>query len=157
VCAHCSGACAQNSTYRIQTTFSGQDFQPWAGSGPAKLHGQAFLRTVGGDVKTCAGARVILAPANAFDRELIQADQAGYGVVANGDPRAGRYFRAVTCDAQGNFSFTGLPALPWVIETEVTWSIPNGGVLIPDQKEGGILTQEVNLAPGDNQAILSHQ
>jgi hypothetical protein len=38
--------------------FSEADFQPWAGTGGASIRGQAFLKTVGGDAKTCAGQEI---------------------------------------------------------------------------------------------------
>ena len=54
--------CMTPMPYEFTTPFSETDFGPWVGGGPANLKGQAFLRTVGGDVKTCAGAMVILFP-----------------------------------------------------------------------------------------------
>lgn len=35
---------------------------PFTASGPANFHGQAFLKTVGGEIKTCAGEDVVLIP-----------------------------------------------------------------------------------------------
>jgi hypothetical protein len=71
----------------MTTPFNEGDFQPWAGAGPATLHGQAFFKTVGGDVKTCAGSGVFLMPANPYGEGLATADSKGFND-ANSDPRA---------------------------------------------------------------------
>jgi len=49
----------------IDVPFSDAEFASWAGTGNANIGGQAFLKTLGGDVKTCAGQDVSLIPDNA--------------------------------------------------------------------------------------------
>lgn len=158
--------------YQVTTPFSEQDFQPWTGSGPATVRGQAFLKTMGGDVKTCAGQKVILIPANAYGLELVQADKAGYSDVSNIDPRFSNYVHQTICDAQGNFTFTDLPAQPWAVETSVLWHVPHidqpgdepgplaaflSGAPPPPEmdQQGGALIQEVTPHAGDNQVFLT--
>lgn len=147
-------ACAR-PPYQIKTPFVEQDFQAWNGEGPAALSGQAFLKTVGGEVKTCAGATVVLFPANSYGREMIEAERSGRSRVANVDPRAAKYIRSAICDAQGNFAFSGLPTGAWFVETEVSWGIPTGSMLFPVDEQGGVLVQEERLVPGSNRAILT--
>ncbi len=147
--------CVAPTPYHLTTPFAEGDFQPWAGSGPATLQGQAFLKTVGGDVKTCAGAVVVLIPANAYDRELIQAEKAGYSDVEGAPQTWARYAHQTRYDAQGNFLFADVPALTRIIETSVSWGIPTESMLVPIDKQGGVLNQEVSLRPGINRAILT--
>jgi hypothetical protein len=151
--------------------FAVADFAPWSGSGPATLHGQAFLKTVGGDVKTCAGSRVVLLPATPYVDALLAKGKAAISVQA--DPRLASYARTTICDAQGNFSLAGLPAQRWYVLTSVTWGVPHIdepgddpgplGVLLgipapPEtDQQGGELMQVVTLTAGDNQAFLTYR
>jgi hypothetical protein len=163
-----SSTCTLSDANRLQTAFSPADFAPWSGAGPATLHGQAFLRTVGGDVKTCAGSDVLLLPATPYVDEMIAKGAAG----EKADSRALSLIRHTICDAQGNFSFAGLPAQRWYVLTKVTWGIPHieypgerpgliGSLLlgIPSppltDEQGGELLQAVALQPGENQAFLT--
>ncbi|MBV9990701.1 MAG: hypothetical protein JOZ72_05345 [Alphaproteobacteria bacterium] len=141
----------------------------FAGSGPANLRGQAFLKTVGGDVKTCAGEDVFLMPSMPYFDEAIEMLKSG--IEAGRDERAMSLLRHTLCDAQGNFSFSGLPAKKWWMVTQVRWGVPHIqqpgenpgllGILLgmrapPDiDKQGGELIQAVELKPGDNQAFLT--
>jgi len=155
----------------MKTPYVDADFAPWSGPGTATLHGQAFLKTVGGDVKTCAGEAVFLIPGNPYDDELVTAKGSG---LANGDARVRSHFRETICDAQGNFAFEAVPAQRWYVATMVTWNTPHiyapgeqpepqtsflfGGTIPAapalDQQGGGLL-QSVTLQPGTNQVILT--
>lgn len=150
-----SSTCALTDATAMQTSFSASDLTPWGGSGLANLHGQAFLKTVGGDVKTCAGARVLLLPATPYVDELLAKQDAGISIEA--DPRLDSYTRSTICDAQGNFSFMGLPAQRWYLMTSVTWSVPEAGDQAQADQQGGKLVKTVRLQPGDNQAFLTYR
>lgn len=139
--------------YNLTTPFSDADFAPWTGSGPAALEGQAFLKTVGGDVKTCAGEDVGLLPATAYNREIVQSIRSGHENLVNRSGAADPYTRHSICDAQGNFSFVSLPAGTWIVWTNVEWT-----VLLSDtaaSHEGGRLIREITLSPGENSVILA--
>jgi hypothetical protein len=157
--------------YQPVIPFIEQDFQPFAGTGDATLRGQAFLRTVGGDVRTCAGSDVFLIPDNPYMEDLTAAEDRGVRN-ASIDPRAQTFRRRSTCDAQGNFHFSGVPKGSWIVVARVTWSIPHieqGGerpgpltsLLLgirpaPEfDNQGGELRKFVELRSGDNEAILS--
>lgn len=138
----------------MNTPFSDAAFAPWAGSGPSSLTGQAFLKTVGGDVKTCAGERVTLIPANTYDNEWVGAASAGHSTHL--PPYVGRYFRTTRCDADGRFGFTGLPARRWFVLTVVTWGVPNGNEFFnTTDTQGGELLRAIDLRPGANQVLLT--
>lgn len=55
-----SGCAAQ--PYTIQTPFNDAEMAWSQSPGTAAIKGQGFLKTVGGDVKTCAGNVVSLVP-----------------------------------------------------------------------------------------------
>jgi len=142
----------------------------YAGAGPANLRGQAFLKTVGGDVKTCAGEEVLLMPVLPYFDNMIANASSGQKDLQI-DQHAMSLMRKSMCDAQGNFAFTGLPAKKWYVVTLVTWGVPHIeqpgerpgliGLLLgfhgpPDiDKQGGGLLQTIDLHPGDNQTFLT--
>ena len=154
----------------LTTAFNANDSAPWSGAGKSTLRGQAFLKTVGGDVKTCAGESVALVPTNPYFDELLEKWRVGVSV--NPDPRALATVRHSICDAQGNFTFTSLPTQRWYVLTSVTWGVPHiagpgedAGPLasalfgIPPapttDEQGGPLLQAVALQLGDNQVYLT--
>jgi hypothetical protein len=132
--------------------FSEADFQPWAGTGNASIRGQAFLKTVGGDPKTCAGQEVGLIPDNAYARELLLALQTGASARGNADPRVRSYIRKEICDAQGSFLFENIKPNEWIILARVTWGVPSRyGV----NQQGGDLMKRIDVHPGENRVILT--
>lgn len=154
----------------ISVPFSESDLVPWQGSGQATIRGQAFLKTIGGDVKTCAGNSVVLFPLDAYGRALMSADLSSNddpGV----DPRFASYVKQTTCDAQGNFVFENVAAQEWGIETSVTWSVPHvdepgdqpgpiamlfGARGAPGfEAQGGVLVKEAAAHAGENQVFLT--
>jgi hypothetical protein len=161
--------CRVSDPNKFTTPYRDEDFAPWQGKGMANLHGQAFMKTVGGDVKTCAGEDVYLLPANAYVDQIVTRHS---NEPAKIDPRASSQFRHTICDAQGNFSFPSVPTGKWYVDTQVVWGIPHIeqpgeqpgplaalllGVPPPrtTDKQGGELLKEIALDAGDNQVFLT--
>jgi hypothetical protein len=145
-----AGCVAPAQPYVLKTPFSTADFQPYVGTGPATLHGQAFMKTVGGDVKTCAGQTVYLMPDNAYNAEIVQAPTRNF---ANRDARGDAYTRQTVCDAQGNFEFDNVPAKMWWVLVDVTWGVPNQYGSVDTQ--GGTIQEPVILQPGENKQVFT--
>jgi hypothetical protein len=155
--------------YHMNTPYRDEDFLGWAGPGSASLQGQAFLKTRGGDVRTCAGNPVYLLPANAYTQEMTEAEDRGVSGI-DADIRLRSLIRASRCDAQGNFAFTAVPAGLWYVVATVVWEVPhvpqpgepppavalllNILPLLAD-REGGELRQRMNLRPGQNEVLLT--
>jgi hypothetical protein len=135
----------------LVSLYNDTDFKPYSGAGPATLNGQAFLKTVGGDVKTCAGNQVLLVPATAYMDEVIVHTRAGQ-TLTNKDPRATQFTRVGTCDASGKFVFNQIPPRKWYIVVKVTWGIPTEYGI---DSQGGEMMQAVDLKPGVNETILT--
>ena len=164
-----SSDCALDEATAMNATFDDKQAAAYAGAGPANLHGQAFLKTVVGDVKTCAGEDVVIMPGTPYVEEVIE--RVHDGVEIHMDERAKSLARRTICDAQGNFTFSGLPAQKWLILTQVKWGVPHIeqpgerpgliGLLLgfhgpPNvDEQGGELLQAIDLRPGDNQAFLT--
>jgi hypothetical protein len=165
-----SSTCALADEAIVQTPFDEAQAIPFAGTGSANLRGQAFLKTIGGDVKTCAGEDVVLVPSIRYFDDLM--DNAKIGIDAHIDPRATLALRKTICDAQGNFTFLNLPTQTWYVLTQVRWGAPHleqpgerSGLIIgllfgfhvpPNiDEQGGELLQLVELKAGDNQILLT--
>jgi hypothetical protein len=141
-------------SYTLTEAFREADFAHYVGAGPASLHGQAFLKTVGGDVKTCAGNKVFLMPATPYNTEII-AHASGLTPLANRDANADRFTKSSMCDAEGRFTFDKVPATRWFVVTDVTWGVPTQvetmfGPIVTTKQQGGELVQSIDLKPGAN-------
>ena len=137
--------------YALTTPYSEADFRPSGGPGPASVTGPAFMKTVGGEVRTCAGEDVALFPATAYNREIVQSIRQGHENLSNRNPATDAYVRHATCDAQGNFAFAGVPAGTWFVWGNVNRDVPGdyGG------HQGGRLIKEVTVVPGANRVLLT--
>lgn len=142
------------------------DAVAWSrGSGTATITGQAVLRTVGGEARTCAGLEARLIPDSAYARERLSFD---YRSLDRGmksriqtyfwspDPAAySETIRTVTCDAQGTFTFEGVPAGKYYVTALVAWGIPRveyGTTFVPEQ--GGWLLGTVDVADGQTRRVI---
>jgi hypothetical protein len=167
-----SSDCVFSDGGAFNTPFDPGNFITWSGDGSASLHGQAFLKTVGGDIKTCAGEVVLLLPGTPYVDELLAKGEAGVSV--SPDPRLISLSHRTVCDAQGNFSLSRLPAQKWYVLTRVTWGVPHIespverpgpltalllGIHAPPamDQQGGDLIQSAELTPGDNQIFLTER
>jgi len=139
-------------THQVQTPFRPADFEWSQGKGSAGISGQAFLKTRGGDVKTCAGNTVALVPENSYTLELLTAAKAGKNSQASWDYRYQHFRRTTICDAQGRFAFRDLPAGHWLLGTTVMWEAPSTSYLT--NMQGGGLSQSVTLREGEAKDII---
>jgi hypothetical protein len=115
--------------------------------GTAVVRGQDFLRTQGGEVRTCAGLPVTLVPRSAYSQEVTMRAYPTRTVIANPDPAADEFIRRTTCDAQGNFVFRDLPAGEWYVG--VLWDVPQG----PQQGGIVVLPQVVKTLPNETAEV----
>lgn len=129
--------------------FREADFAWTKGSGTAVVRGEAFLKTAGGDVKTCAGNQLYLIADNAYSQESAAALAARRK--PERDPRYLTYRRQTLCDSQGRFEFKDLPAGPWSIVAEVSWRTPINGALV---QQGGVLRRRFELGEGEEKKFI---
>lgn len=139
--------------------FSNADFASYHGNGPARIEGQAFLKTQGGDVKTCAGEQVLLAPATAYDEAVVSRFAFSLSVALMWAGPAAHHWRKSICDSRGNFNFSGVPRGEWFVITQVRWAVRSTNIdpgnLNKGEVQGGTLVHKVTLHPGANSVILS--
>jgi hypothetical protein len=146
----------------LTTTFNPQEVAWFNETGTGSITGQAFFQTRGGQPRTCAGLEVLLQPQSAYAVERLTAI---YGNTTGGyvpelsarvqftpdDPAYKEVRKTSICDAQGNFSFTGLPAGKYFLAAAVVWTIP-GQEFAPPQ--GGGLMKSVTLADGETKRVI---
>jgi len=134
----------------------------WAKApGPNRIRGDGFLRTRGGDVKTCAGLDVWLVPVSNYTAEWASRNYDGQNggykpklMSLNPYPSlsqaATQYVLAKKCDAQGRFAFESLADGAYYVVATVTWEAPSQYGL---ETQGGELAQRVDVAGGETKTI----
>lgn len=134
--------------------------------GSNSISGNAVLRTVGGDVRTCAGYPVTIVPVTAYATERFTAiygnSQSGYIPLSQGktfSPANPHYEneagRTETCDSQGNFSFANIADGSYYIVTMVVWGVPQSAYYT--ERQGGPLFQRVDVSGGETKRVVLTQ
>ncbi|HHL2824733.1 TPA: hypothetical protein ACQ431_002962 [Citrobacter murliniae] len=119
-------------------------------SGSEKLTGQAFLKTMGGDVKVAAGSQVVLMPKTSYTDFQFRTCNS-MTICEREDSRAAKYEKVTIADAQGKFEFDKIAAGDYYIQTTVTWMRPSPYGLV---QEGGVLMAPASVRPGDNNSVM---
>lgn len=108
--------------------------------GHAIIKGQAFAKTVGGDVKYGAGNTVYLAPDDFYMGMCFM------GWFHARQPacftKLEPHLRTTVADGQGNFEFDGVKPGKYVVETLITWGVPS---MYGIETSGGVLTGKVTV------------
>lgn len=162
-------ACATAPVYTtLSTPFTAADMAWSQAKGVNTISGSALMRTVGGDVKTCAGFEVELAPDSAYTRERMSllfgglaSGSMGRGnsvVISGTPPEFYSYVRKAYCDATGSFSFTDLPDGTYYAMTRVHWDVPSSnGFSVYMMPQGAWMMQRVTVAGGQSPKIVLTQ
>jgi hypothetical protein len=137
-------------TVEMSTPFNEADFAPYAKKGSGAIIGQAFLKTVGGDVKYGAGSVVYLFPQTPYVMEFFTHAAAGKKV-DNIDLRAGKYSKKTMGDGQGNFGFNNLPAGEYILITNIEWGVPTRYGI---EQSGGDIVKSVTLKDGEKVKVM---
>lgn len=118
--------------------------------GQDKLTGQAFLKTMGGDVKVAAGSQVVLMPKTSYT-DFQFATCMGYVRCEKEDMRAAKYEKVTIADAQGKFEFDNIAPGEYYVQTSVTWMRPSTYGLVT---EGGALMSAASVKHGQNNTVM---
>jgi hypothetical protein len=152
-CGLALAGCAQ--PYVIQAQFDPKLVEWSRQTGTATIRGQGFMRTRGGEVRTCAGQPAFLTPRSPYSDEthlFLSQPHMGRAPVQNTSPLASGFARSATCDAQGNFVFRDLPAGEWYVRVNVTWEVPISAYSTALQ--GGTLSRPVTTRPGQTEELI---
>lgn len=117
------------------------EYAPYLVPGTASVSGQGFLVQRGGATVRAAGREVTLDPATAY--AMAWYTSSGYGGDAAIFIQARR---TTTADADGRFTFSGLPAGRYIVKTNVTWEVPSQtGTSV----QGGMVSRVITVAAGE--------
>jgi hypothetical protein len=114
--------------------------------GTGKISGQAFMKTVGGDVKYGAGNDVWIHPVTSlttewYDKTIVQ----GIPLVA-GSPHTDDYRKKTVADGEGRFDFDGLAPGDYYVTCAISWGVPSELGVMPT---GGIAYAKVTVRNGE--------
>ena len=145
-----AGCVNQQLAHRMPFPSAEYSVLPTTGTGT--VEGQAFLKTVGGDVKYGAGTDVYLIPITSYSEEWYDITFNQHKQTAMSDPRQTPYVRTVKADGAGNFKFEDVPPGKYFARADVTWSIPSpyGGLLL----QGGAIANRIDVSNGKVTRIM---
>lgn len=135
--------------------FDASAFAPYMEKGTARISGQAFLKTMGGDVKTGAGCTIRLIPATAYMKEVISLKERGMSPSNHTQENVDvmmKAARSTVADADGRFEFTNLPAGEYSLETTIEWQYVNSGAY--RSTTGGLVRKMITLGDGEALKIM---
>jgi hypothetical protein len=126
--------------------------------GSGSVSGQAFLKTVGGEVRYAAGNTVEIFVATAYARErigkLYGASKCNMGGVTfkETDPRYLAMKRETKADGEGRFHFDHMAAGDYFVVTTVAWQVPNSGGYLT--QTGCNIYERLTVQEGRNTEII---
>lgn len=136
----------------LSGAFRESDFS-WANApGTARIVGQAFARTNAGDVKSCAGLPVYLAPATRYTDAINDAMNDGYTRFTQHPREYEKYIRRTVADVVGGFEFAGLPAGAWYVECDLSYMISANGY--GGTWTGARVSRRVTVAEGAVEKVM---
>jgi len=145
--ASCAG---QKPIQRIPFPQSEYDALPKKGT--AIVRGQAFLKTIGGDVKKAAGEMVLLNPVTSYSQQWFDVVYWRNGSLTDQDPSYMQYVRTTVADAEGRFTFKEVPAGRYFLTTRIVWGVPTRGGLA---YQGGYVAKQITVVDGEMEIILT--
>ena len=131
--------------------YSPAEYAPYARAGTGKITGQAFLKTVGGEVRYGAGNTVALHPATSLTNEWFTKVVVQGRDLVPGDLRANDYRRITTADAEGRFEFNNLPPGEYYVTCGITWGVPSDIGVLPT---GGIAYARATVRNGETTKVV---
>ena len=146
---HPFGYLTQTSNVEPQAAFDQAALQNGVRPGHAIVRGQAFSKTVGGDVKYGAGNDVLLLPSTDYANQCIR-------ILATATSDCGTklkpYVRVVQADGEGRFEFNGVAPGSYIVTTIITWGVPTGYGI---RQTGGPVTAIANVVNDTDEVTVS--
>ncbi|HEY3932619.1 MAG TPA: hypothetical protein VGM58_09660 [Verrucomicrobiae bacterium] len=134
----------------MTTPFDESKFQPFVGKGTATITGQAFLKTVGGEVRYGAGDPVILTPVTPYTTEAMLAERSLQ--LPQTDPRLLKYIHTVTADGNANFEFQDIPSGDYYIKCAIVWGAPDQYGII--EQTGGVAWAKTHVGNDETVKVV---
>jgi hypothetical protein len=138
-------------TVHRTAVYEPREYAPYAGTGTGKITGQAFLKTVGGDVKYAAGNLINLHPVTSLTREWFERMVVQGVPLGEGNPHSDDLRRLTQADAEGRFTFDHLPPGDYYVTTNLTWGMPTSFGIMPT---GGIAYARAHVENGQTATVI---
>lgn len=153
-------SCSKPKVITLNNEFNPKEAAYVLKNGNNTISGESFLKTRGGEVKTCAGEKVGLLPVNDYSKERLKYIygnlNSGYSTFNHGFkfkkkyPLYFKYMRQTFCNSNGGFVFKNVPDGDYFVLTRVLWERPSGYGLVT---EGGFLMKRVKISGGEKKHI----
>lgn len=157
-----SGCVKPQPPVMLSSTFNPNDAAYVLNQGNNTIQGQSFLKTKGGDVKTCAGNKVSLVPVTEQSKEIMSKVYGNiehgyayyYPVFSNVGQGFNDYMKLEYCDANGNFTFDKVADGDYFVEAMVRWQVPQySGYGWYMTNQGGLLMKRIKVSGGEIKKI----
>lgn len=109
--------------YPRMATFNAGEYAPYANPGTGSISGQAFLKTLGGEVRYGAGNEVYMNPVTSYSTEWFQETVMKNRTLKPADPRTEQFHWMVVADGMGNFKFENVADGDYYIVCPITWMV----------------------------------
>lgn len=123
------------------------DVSSYAQKGSASIHGQAFLKTKDGAVKSAAGNDVVLIPAILHTDETVGFLDVGTHAIAKISPNLRSYSRITHANGSGYFEFSELPAGDYYLECGIYWQAG-------DSRTGAVVRKKISLSKNQTLKVV---
>jgi hypothetical protein len=137
-CLSCSSA------HRMETPWDVKDYAPYTEAGTASIEGRTLLKRRDGGVRPGAGNTVYLIPATTYTGEYVHQTVRMGRAVSNYKAPPKEAVRTATADADGRFTFTGLPAGEYYLLSDFAGRAADDGTPQP----AGLALEKVYIATG---------
>ena len=136
-------------TYERKAEFNSEEYAPYAGTGTARVCGQAYLSMDDGKPHVASGDRVLLAPATSYTEEAIMVKVRRGRKMVDPAPEAMKFEQHTKTDAEGRFCFTGLPAGEYYVVADI--ALPTS---TKEHRESQLAHAKVSVKAEENVYIL---
>jgi hypothetical protein len=147
--------CVAPPPYIVHNKFDDKNFEPYAKQGTSSIVGQAFLKTMGGEVRFGAGNEVSLTPSIAYTDELVGfissrgLDETIYiATPIELRHKIQNYIRTTTADGNGQFEFKDIPNGDYYLEVGIYW-------LAGSSTTGSVVRKKVKLTGAQLKVMLT--
>lgn len=160
--------CAQQQNYHYEVAreprveWPVNEYEKLNKTGTNIVSGQGFLKTIGGDVKTCSGNKVFLSPVTSYSKQFVDAiiyKKHGKAPIVlepeYPDSRIYLFLKEVTADADGRFKFYDVPDGMYYLYTMVKWSAATGLQGSLSQQGGWVIKSITVNSNNRNEYILT--
>ncbi len=140
------------------TTFDASEYAWSTKPGTGVVTGQAFVTTLGGDVKYAAGKTVGLLPVTSYSTEWYERAVCRGEKLEDSPPEVATFTRRVSGDGQGNFKFKDVPAGEYYVGSYIGWLVPWAGYGSSGMSETGAWAHaKVTVREGQTTEVIATQ